>query len=939
MKKKLGLILLTVFFVSAIFIFTSCSILNNGSDGSNTLFPVLNLIDNRLYTDEQGFVYYDFTQLNSNDDLFSLFASKIPENVEKNDITYIINRRVSSKVPDDLVIPKTCPKGRRVCGIGPSVFSFINNIESITLHEDISIIGSYAFRGCTSLKSIDFGENSRLDTIESGAFLDCTSLTSIALPDSLKYIDGPTSGEIFGESGGVFISGAFSNCTNLHTVSFGQNSSLELIGSVTFYGCTSLKEIYIPKNVKAINIGTFYGCTALGSVDFDNDSVLNRIDMGAFQGCTALTSISIPDSVTHINGFLDYPMRELDSLPDSVLVEGAFADCTNLLTVSFGQNSALSYIGPQAFYNCTFLEGIDIPSGVKTIDISAFARCEGLAYLNFGTNSKLETIKYCAFQGCSSLTELSIPASVVSIEESLTSIDDKYFLNWHYGAFEDCSSLEEITIADGNLRALDLAVFKGCNNIKSITLPGNAKYKNIFTLEKLTALTDINVSAGNSEYVSVDGALYSKDMSKLLIFPLAKFATFYEVPTTVTEIRELAFNGLKNVEHLVTPIVATKEVYEIYDGHYETEYNYIFEGNSSIKILEYTGTDGCDIMPDHVDKDNPLTKLIISGKAGDVFISQLEKLEYVELSGEAKSFYISYCDNIIELNITGKVGEIYLNDIYNPAIIRLLGDIDSIEGASSLDAPIIMSTGVKSIGRKGIIDRETTFYFLGTKEEMYSIEGYGPGKYYVYSELKPTVGGKYWHYVDGVVTIWTDFECQHINLIIYPGSSPTCNYMGVTESVMCKDCGKYLVPRENISATGHNYVNGACTVCGERDKNYTPFYDYTYMDYELLPDEKSYAVIGPGWADIYEYILVPAERDGLPVTVIADDAFCDSKETKTVIISSSITKICRLAFDGCDSITDVYFTGTEQEWNSIIIEFGNECLTNATIHFNYVVEE
>lgn len=41
------------------------------------------------------------------------------------------------------------------------------------------------------------------------------------------------------------------------------------------------------------------------------------------------------------------------------------------------------------------------------------------------------------------------------------------------------------------------------------------------------------------------------------------------------------------------------------------------------------------------------------------------------------------------------------------------------------------------------------------------------------------------------------------------------------------------------------------------------------------------------------------------------------------------------AFAECTSLTDIYYAGTEEEWNSITIASGNECLTNATIHFNW----
>jgi len=75
------------------------------------------------------------------------------------------------------------------------------------------------------------------------------------------------------------------------------------------------------------------------------------------------------------------------------------------------------------------------------------------------------------------------------------------------------------------------------------------------------------------------------------------------------------------------------------------------------------------------------------------------------------------------------------------------------------------------------------------------------------------------------------------------------------------------------------------------------------------------------------------------VTSIGDYAFEYCDNLASITIPKSVTNIGYGAFSGCDGLTDVYFEGTEEEWNKITIEANNQDLLNATIHFNYVSPE
>ena len=79
---------------------------------------------------------------------------------------------------------------------------------------------------------------------------------------------------------------------------------------------------------------------------------------------------------------------------------------------------------------------------------------------------------------------------------------------------------------------------------------------------------------------------------------------------------------------------------------------------------------------------------------------------------------------------------------------------------------------------------------------------------------------------------------------------------------------------------------------------------------------------------------------GNGVTSIVDQAFIYCSSLTSVVIGNSVTSIGKYAFHLCYRLTDVYYTGSEEEWAEIEIDsIGNEHLTNATIHYNYIPEE
>ena len=91
-------------------------------------------------------------------------------------------------------------------------------------------------------------------------------------------------------------------------------------------------------------------------------------------------------------------------------------------------------------------------------------------------------------------------------------------------------------------------------------------------------------------------------------------------------------------------------------------------------------------------------------------------------------------------------------------------------------------------------------------------------------------------------------------------------------------------------------------------------------------------------------LTYPAGKKGaytIPNSVISigDGAFYYCKGLTSITIPNSVTYIHYDAFSGCSALEDVYYTGTEEEWQKIeiyfIIHSYSNPFTEAAIHFNY----
>ena len=219
------------------------------------------------------------------------------------------------------------------------------------------------------------------------------------------------------------------------------------------------------------------------------------------------------------------------------------------------KNYTVVLISGLAFFNCSGLTSVDIPSSVTSIDFCAFSGCSGLTSIDIP--SSVTSIGVYAFGHCSSLTSLVIPSSVTSIGDyafygcsgltsinipsSVTSIGDC--------AFSGCSGLTSINIPS-SVTSIGDSAFSGCSGLTSIDIPSCVTSINgLFA--NCSGLTSINIpssvtSIGNNAFAKCSGL------------------TSIEIPSSVTSIGDYAFNGCTNLASLELSYGITRIGYDAF---------------------------------------------------------------------------------------------------------------------------------------------------------------------------------------------------------------------------------------------------------------------------------------------------------------------------------------------------------------------------------------
>ncbi len=312
------------------------------------------------------------------------------------------------------------------------------------------------------------------------------------------------------------------------------------------------QRVVVPQTIQG------YPVTAIGYQAFLGRGVtqvvlpetITVIDRGAFSACTNLESINLPAGLTHIGEFAFdgcYSLTGHLVIPPKIqeISDGAFRYCESLSGVTLPPE--LKTISSEAFNGCSGILQLEFPQSVQEIGPYAFAYCNSLTRLTLPEG--LTELADGLVKGCSSLTELSIPNSVVTVGDyALALLDSMKELQLPSGitkigayGFAGSYRLSTVHLPEA-LQELGDGAFETCTGLLTQHLPAKVCRlgENIFS--ECCYLSEITVDPNNSYFTAQDGVLFSKDMTRLIYYPVYKEAAEYVIPQGVKIIHEGAFS-------------------------------------------------------------------------------------------------------------------------------------------------------------------------------------------------------------------------------------------------------------------------------------------------------------------------------------------------------------------------------------------------------------
>ena len=582
----------------------------------------------------------------------------------------------------------------------------------------------------------------------------------------------------------------------------------------------------------------------------------------------------------------------------------AFAKCLKLKNVVL--NKGIETIGFRAFKECINLENVTIPDSVKTIDTGAFARCYKLKKIKIPDS--VQSLGNGAFYKCINLTQVNIPNGVKTIPG--------YFYAQGYvdetvaaGCFQDCRSIKNIIIPS-SVSTIKESAFSGCTSLSSVFIGSGVKELDKRGFYGCDSLAEITVDEKNANYSSLDGVLFNKDKTNIVIYPNGKKGS-YSLPNKVTKISSYAFCNCSGLTSVTIPNSVTSIGDSAFSGCTGLTNITIPNSVTSIEGSAFSGCTGLTniMIPNSVTSIGGsafsgctgLTSITIPESVTSLYGSTFDgctNLKKIEVSQNNEN-YSSYNGVLLDkdgYNLIrcpeGKSGNFVVPDsvgciesyaFYNCANltnIQISENVNEIEGYAFKNC--------KSLQKFVLSDNVYNIGYYGGWYELHPIfSGCTNLK-----EIEVGSGNDNYSSIDGVL-----YDKEVEKLIYCPA----------------KKSGEYTVPKSIKSVTDYAFDD-----CNSLESivlpESMPEFSYSLYDLECCPSLKSIKVMGNNAyysaedgvlfnKDKTEIYVFPCNKEGnytIPnsVTEISSNQFSQCTGLTGITIPNTVTEIGYSAFNG-----------------------------------------
>jgi hypothetical protein len=363
-------------------------------------------------------------------------------------------------------------EGGGTSGGGDIVPILEGTIEEITIPNEVTKLRNGAFVGCDTLKKINADESHEVYASADGilytkdgkkliSYPPAKEGTEYTLPDSVEEIT----------------TYAFNNTKNIEKIILGK-------------GIKSIAEnIAVENEDVEITLVAGGDTLAQGGVYPLNSDKVNTVilpEEKVFVSATAFDNMPNIETV-YYNADYDLEIKEYYDEWDDVTYPFCFVGYLSNLKKIIISDEVTEI--PKRFINPYYADNIEtliIGDGTERIGDHAFSNLSNLKDFKLGNNIKY--IGCCAFSGSNITGTLVIPDSVeeIGIKENEYDPSSRTFQN---------TKIDELIIGKG-LTKLPPYIFSGCENLKSVVIPGNVKIVEEYAFEWCANISLIELEEG-----------------------------------------------------------------------------------------------------------------------------------------------------------------------------------------------------------------------------------------------------------------------------------------------------------------------------------------------------------------------------------------------------------------------------------------------------------